>query len=130
MESISKKSGEGIFAVEAKAIICGVDIAVVFAGGDRKHIGAVALGVPRPSLADEETNSASSSVICAVGHKEDLLARQASLILAANLNCRVAVTVGLHVDNANLEIINILTKNFDETLQAINNELMQKKDSY
>lgn len=112
-------AGNGQYIVEAVVIKCGTDLAVTIAGGEAYHIGASALATPRPSLTGEDKISASASVICAVGHKEDLLARQAALDLASEFNCRVNVTVGLHIDHATAADINELEINYKEVLKEI-----------
>ncbi|MBN2247186.1 MAG: hypothetical protein JW733_00655 [Coriobacteriia bacterium] len=92
--------GDARTRVEAVVVSCGPDVSVCFGGGEGPHIGAVALGIPRPSLMDHSAPSASASVLCVTGHKEDELAREAALKLATTLGCRVSVSVGLHVDDA------------------------------
>ncbi len=82
------------------AISMGQDLCVALYGGDRPHIGAVAISQPRPSLADPAVRSATTSVVAVLGHKEDMLARQVSARLAAALGVVVAVTCGIHVDAA------------------------------
>jgi hypothetical protein len=56
------------------AISMGEDLCVALYGGDRPHIGAVAISQPRPSLADPAVASATTSVVAVLGHKEDMLA--------------------------------------------------------
>lgn len=112
-------AGDGKHIVEAVVIQCGTDLAVTIGGGEAYHIGASALATPRPSLTGEEKTSASASVICAVGHKEDLLARQAALDLASAFNCRVNVTVGLHIDHATAADIQELEINYKRVLEDI-----------
>lgn len=90
--------GTGVHKVEAAVCICGTDVVVVIGGGTAYHIGAVALGIPRPSLADSSQVSASVSVLCVTGHKEDGLARKAARKIAAATNCRVTVVAGIHID--------------------------------
>lgn len=82
------------------AIPMGEDLCVALYGGDRPHIGAVAISQPRPSLADPAARSSTTSVVAVPGHKEDILARQVSARLAAALNVVVSVTCGIHVDAA------------------------------
>ncbi|NMC49589.1 MAG: hypothetical protein GYA47_09210 [Desulfovibrio sp.] len=82
------------------AIAMGEDLCVALYGGDRPHIGAVAISQPRPSLADPAVGSATTSVVAVLGHKEDMLARQVSARLAAALGAVVSVTCGIHVDGA------------------------------
>ena len=70
MKHFNIKAGEKQYIVEADVIICGKDLNVCIGGGEVQHIGASALAIPRKSLANEEKNSASASVICVVGHKD------------------------------------------------------------
>jgi hypothetical protein len=77
----------------------GEDMLVAIWGGDRPHIGAVAAAQPRPSLKDQNRVSATASVFCYVGHKEDVIAKEAAERLSAALNSNVTVTVGIHWEN-------------------------------
>jgi hypothetical protein len=60
------------------AVRSGDDVVVVLGGGERPHIGALAVAIPRPSLADPEQTSSTSSVITLLGHKDDELYRYRS----------------------------------------------------
>jgi len=111
--------GQAPYVVEAIVTLCGTDIAVNIGGGLIPHIGAVALATSRPSLKSDGNISATASVICISGHKEDMLARTAALHLASEFNTVVLVSVGLHVDNATSEDIKCLNKNFDLLLTRI-----------
>lgn len=111
--------GTGEYLLEATAVRCGDDLTVVIGGGERQHIGAVAVGVPRPSLKNTNMVSSSASVICLTAHKEDMLARSAALLLARLTEHTVTVTVGLHIDDASVEAIAVLEKNFKELLEQI-----------
>jgi hypothetical protein len=120
--SVHKVSyGQDKYLVEAQTVTCGGDISVIIGGGTHYHIGAAALAVPRASLADPNIISASASVICVTGHKDDDLARNAALRLAKDLNRIVTVSVGLHVDEASKDDIKILLKNFDAVIDKVIN---------
>jgi len=93
------KTNEGAYDLEASVRLIGQDLLVAIWGGEKPHIGAVAIAQPRPSLKDPEITSATASVICLPGHKEDELAKAVSEILAAALNTPVVVTAGIHWDN-------------------------------
>jgi hypothetical protein len=80
------------------AMPLGEDISVAICGGERGHIGAVAVSQPRPSLADPERVSSTTSVITLLGHKEDELARQVAGQLAQKLGVTVTVACGIHID--------------------------------
>lgn len=119
MKTINSKVGHGVHTVEATATICGKDINICIGGGDTYHIGAVALGVPRPSLADSERISASASVLCVTSHKDDEIAREAALRFAARFATRVSVTCGLHIDDASEADINLLYENYINLLDQL-----------
>ncbi|MFQ5533418.1 MAG: hypothetical protein ACE5EM_01155 [Sphingomonadales bacterium] len=93
----STETGDHDVSAHARKI--GEDVLVAIWGGDKPHIGAVAAAQPRPSLDDRTRTSASTSVICFVGHKEDDLAKHAAQTLASALKVRVVVTAGIHWDN-------------------------------
>lgn len=111
--------GAGEYLLEAVAVRCGDDLTVVIGGGEKQHIGAVAVGVPRPSLQNASIVSSSASVICLTAHKEDMLARSAALLLARLTENTVTVTVGLHIDDASAEAIAVLEQNFKELLEQV-----------
>ena len=105
------KTNEGTYDLEASVRLIGQDLLVAIWGGEKPHIGAVAAAQPRPSLKDPEITSATASVICLPGHKEDELAKAVSEILAAALNTSVVVTAGIHWDNISKEGIQKVIEN-------------------
>ncbi len=104
--------------VTLQAITVGHDYTVIVSGGEQAHIGACAVAQPRPSLENPNNNSASTSVICVLGHKEDLLAHHIAQTLAARLNCVVCVNCGIHIDNASKQQI--------QTIQQLVSALMAR----
>lgn len=128
MKMITLTAGQKPHDIMACVILCGNDLAVVIGGGDTKHIGAVALGSSRPSLRTADEISSSASVLCRVGHKDDLPAREAALKLASRFNTNVAVTVGLHIDDASGGDIELLQQNFAEVLGKIEAWLLTIKE--
>ncbi len=76
----------------------GRDLAVTLCGGDRAHIGAVAVSQSRPSLEPGGATSATTSVIALLGHKEDDLARTLAARFSARLDAVVTVACGIHMD--------------------------------
>lgn len=102
---------EGRYDLEAAVRSIGEDLLVAVWGGERPHIGAVAVAQPRPSLKDPTVTSSTASVFCIVGHKEDDLAKSVSEILAATLNTRVVVTAGIHWDDMRAADIEVVIEN-------------------
>lgn len=119
MNPIHITAGTGIHQVEITTILCGPDLNVCILGGTHPHIGASALGLPRPSLKDAKIRSASVSVLTVVAHKEDELAREAAHKLAAAFGCTVSVQAGLHIDHAAAGDIQLLWENYETALKEL-----------
>ena len=112
----------GRVALRLTAIVIGKDLAVALDGGDRPHIGAVAVSQPRPSLEDPAQVSASTSVITLAGHKEDLLARSLAAHMAAQLDSVVTVACGIHLDR----ITGAELRDVQELAEALVEDLLVK----
>jgi hypothetical protein len=89
----------GRLQLQLAAVPMGRDLCVTLAGGDRPHIGAVALSQGRPSLTGNGSKSATTSVLALPGHKEDDLARALARSLATSLDASVCVACGIHLDD-------------------------------
>ncbi len=111
LNNFKVRTDEGAYDIEARVTFIGQDILVAIWGGDKPHIGAVSIASPRPSLKDPDITSATASVICLPGHKEDELAKSASQALASALNTNVVVTAGMHWDNLDEEGIRSVIQN-------------------
>ena len=85
------------FTIEACCTKMGDDYLLSIWGG-KAHIGAVAMAQPRDSLQDPSRRSATASVFCYVGHKEDQLVKEVSERMAGELDAKVVVAAGLHWD--------------------------------
>jgi hypothetical protein len=113
------KTEEDSYNLSAGVRLIGEDVLVAIWGGEKPHIGAVAVAQPRPSLKDPEVTSATASVICFVGHKEDELAKASAEILAAALNTPVVVTAGIHWDNLDPKDIRRIIQNSEILVEMI-----------
>ena len=91
---------EDRFQVHLTAMQCGKDWNVLLIGGEKHHVGAIALGVPGYIDEDRSRPTVSVSSLCVTGHKDDELARMAAEELVKNLAARVVVVVGIHLDKA------------------------------
>lgn len=109
---------EGGFLVEAFWQRLGNDYLLTVWGGEA-HIGAVAMAQPRPSLADPSRLSATASVFCYVGHKEDEVVKEVSERLAAALEAKVVVAAGLHWDDLEPEGIKQVLRNVQALVDII-----------
>ena len=123
-------TNEGSYDLSASVRLIGADVLVAIWGGEKPHIGAVAVAQPRPSLKDPDVTSASASVICLVGHKEDELAKAAAEILAAALNTRVVVTAGIHWDNLDPQGIQRIIQNSEILVDMILTRIVVNTSSH
>ena len=94
--------GDQPYQVHFKALFVGDDLVITLGGGEKPHVGAVAVSIPRPSLENESKTSSSTSVFTMVGHKEDDLAKSLAGKISAELGKNVVLTTGVHVDNISL----------------------------
>ncbi|WP_425060435.1 hypothetical protein [Sporomusa carbonis] len=102
--------------INLRAIPMGSQWNVAITGG-KAHIGAVALGIPRSSLADPGQASASVSVLTVTGHIDDEVARPAAHFLAKALKQIVVVSCGIHYDKITAEDILVVKKLVQEILE-------------
>ena len=105
------QAGADPYQIQIRALLIGDDLVVVVGGGTHPHVGAVAVSISRPSLADSRLTSASTSVYALVGYKEDDLAKTMSQEIASTLQKKTVMTVGIHVDGISPEGIKIVKNN-------------------
>ena len=124
MKVLQFETGIGIHKVDAVVIFCGKNVSVVIGGGDTPHIGAASVASPRESLKKDGNISATASVLCVMGHKDDMPARQAALRLSSVLNTTVCVSAGLHIDNPTHDDFVQIQKNFDDLVELLVSKLL------
>jgi hypothetical protein len=116
---IRAAAGIGLHEATAIAVATGAGVTVSLTGGQRPHVGAVGLGIPRPGLRDPQATSASSSVLTVTGHRDDALAKPLAEIVASRLGQVSVVVVGLHIDNATSEDIAQMTENARQAVERL-----------
>ncbi len=95
----------GRIRVTLQAIRMGGDLLVAIHGGDRPHIGAVAVSHPRPGCTVDGLPGATTSVIALPCHREDQLARDAAQRITAGTGAVASVSCGIHLDDITPEEI-------------------------
>ena len=105
------KTDKEAYNIEAFVKEVGQDLLVAMWGGERPHIGAVAVAQPRPSLKDNKLRSATASVFCYPGHKDDIVAKEAAEKISSALNTNVTVSAGIHWDDIDEEGIKTVIEN-------------------
>lgn len=113
------KTGKGKWQLAAKVMRIGQDLMVWIGGGERPHIGAVAMALSRPSLRDPQRQSSTASVFTYPGHKEDIIVKEASERLASALGGHVVVCAGAHWENLDPEGIQMVLENASRLVSKI-----------
>jgi len=114
MRRFDLSSEGGRYQIHATAMLIGDDLLVAIWGGTKPHIGAMAVALPRPSIADPQITSSTSSVFTLLGHKEDEVVKMVSERLSAQLERNVVVTAGIHWDDLPEEAIEEIVQNCRE----------------
>jgi len=111
--------GSPPYKVEAEVKLIGSDLLVALYGGNKPHIGSIAVSHPRPSLKDKKQISSTSSVYNFLGHKDGVVAQRMSESLSASLNKKVVVVAGIHIDRITQKGIEKIIENCDKLAQEI-----------
>ncbi len=107
--------GTGKYEVRLEIIRHDEGLTAVLTGGEKTHVGAVVLALPRQSLTGEGS-SCDLYVLPVPGHKDDVVARPAAEALCTALNEPVCVSAGIHMDNASGEDIAAFKAACDEAV--------------
>ena len=96
-------AGRGRLRLRLRALFMGADLCILLDGGDRPHIGAVALmpdatEVRHADQVDQEDPAALALEL--PGHREGDLARRMAQELGQTLGHAVTVVCGIHMDAA------------------------------
>jgi len=126
MRRFDLSSERGQYQIHATAVLIGEDLLVAIWGGTKPHIGAVAVALPRPSIADPQITSSTSSVFTLLGHKEDEVVKMVSERLSARLEKNVVVTAGIHWDHLPEEAVQEIVQNCRELADEIQAKIIQE----
>jgi hypothetical protein len=111
--------GKDKYKVKLVAIKSGEDLTIIISGGEKPHIGTIAVSIPRPSLKDSNKVSASTSVFTLTGHKEDELSKQIAENITKITKKVTVVIVGLHIEKATSKDVECLIKNTQKVVSKL-----------
>jgi hypothetical protein len=111
-KTIELTESAGRLTVHLSAQPIGSDWNIAIYGGDRPHIGAVAVVSQRQSC----------SLVCLPGHKEGDMAKRFATALADSVNATVCVSCGIHLDDISSEEINQVLAMADRFLSVLKNK--------
>jgi len=122
-ETVNISKCEGRIDVHLSGCFIGDDLQVSIFGGDRPHIGAVAVSYRHPSLKDRQIDDVTTSVLAITGHKEDVLARNAAHRIAAETGLTTSVNCGIHLEQISedeiLIVMDLVEQLVDELIALI-----------
>ena len=101
--------GEGKYKVFLEKKEIGTDLIYILGGGERSHIGGLAICEPGKS----------PQVIRLEGHYDDIVLKPIAEAACKKYNKKVAAIGGVHVDNASQDEIDLLVKNCKELVKCI-----------
>jgi len=116
-------AGAGKLAVTGTLTITDGGGVLQLYGGTHEHVGSVTVSVPRPSLADNDRTSVTSSVINLPSHKEEFLGRPAAEMLAVALEKPVVCVAGIHIDGATDDELKLMAKYSEEVIRMLMEKL-------
>ncbi len=116
---VTGSAGVGRLCVHGVLTATEDGLVVSLAGGERPHVGAVAVAVPYDSPRHPGKTRASTSVLALTGHRDDEVARPLAELVAHRTGQVAVVAVGLHVDSASPEEIVALTENARQALEDL-----------
>lgn len=97
--------GDGRYLLNASVARVGADLTVTIYGGERPHVGAVAVAY---TGADNEV---ALKLVEVGSHREGAVVEPAALRLARALNCTVIVSAGMHWDQIDRHGIDTVLEN-------------------
>lgn len=112
-------AGRGRHRVWGTAFLSHGGLTVTLVGGEVPHIGAVAVSIPRASLANARRRSATTSVFTLAGHKEDEIARPLAAELARTLDRTTVVIAGVHIRRAGATDLAKVFENAGRAMEVI-----------
>ncbi|MDR2295636.1 MAG: hypothetical protein LBD95_02465 [Clostridiales Family XIII bacterium] len=95
--------GEAPLRVELLICAAGDDVQLYIGGGERSHIGGVAVSLPRESLDGSGRASCTTSVYNLLGHKDDGPAVMFAEAFCEKFACVAVASAGIHLDGARPE---------------------------
>jgi hypothetical protein len=109
-EEVKVTYGEGRYHIEISSVVTGDGISITITGGEKPHIGGVALSVPRRSLGGEKV-SCDTWVMPVPGHKDTEVAVPVAEMVSRETGRTVAVAAGIHIDRAEERELRTLVEN-------------------
>lgn len=119
MKQICVSAGKEKYKITLVAVATMDGLIVSLVGGEKPHIGAVAISIPRPSLKNSSKFSVTTSIFTIPAHKDDELAKPVAERLAKEFTQTVVVIAGVHIDRASDDDIRKLVYNSEQAVKKL-----------
>jgi len=128
-EELKQSYGEDRYIINMIAIVTLDGISLTVTGGEKPHVGAMAMSVPRRT-AGEDKLSCDTWVTPRSGHKDDQAAALIARQVCMETRQTTAVVAGIHIDQAQAEEIEQLLENSRQAARLLSiriNEMMENQ---
>lgn len=102
--------GEGRYVILASALVTGDGVSVTICGGEKPHVGGMAMSVPRDGL-QKIPPVCDTWIVPRPHHRDAELASMVSTMICQATGFCTAVVAGVHIDGAEPREIDILMEN-------------------
>lgn len=96
----------------------GRDFTLAVWGGAAPHVGSTVMAIARPSLSGNGV-SATSSVLNALGHKDEAVARRFAEAVAKEKRCTAVCSCGIHIDALTVEQLRAVEEGCERLLSRV-----------
>jgi len=121
--NINSTIGELKYKILGYLLYTNSSISLNILGGDKPHIGSIIISYPRASLKYKNQTSVTTSTHNICGHKDDELGKPIAEMFAREFNLTTVVVIGIHIDNATNDEINMILKNTNHMANELLNKL-------
>lgn len=124
LEEIKVSYGEGRYKIHISSVVTSDGISVTITGGEKPHVGGVALCVPRPGRSGGKI-SCDMWVSPVPGHKDTEVAVPVAEMVCLETGQTTAVVTGIHIDNAEEREIRVLVENSRQAARLLIEQIRQ-----
>ncbi|PKM80229.1 MAG: hypothetical protein CVU89_14685 [Firmicutes bacterium HGW-Firmicutes-14] len=121
-KEIKVSYGEGRSRIDLVSVITSDGLSLTITGGEKPHVGGVAVSVPRKSLSSDEI-SCDTWISPVPGHKDTEVAGPVSAMICRETGQTTAVVAGIHIANPGEHEIRQLVENSREAARLLLEQL-------
>ena len=105
METIVSYQEARPYAIRVAVMEVGEELVAVIEGGEKPHVGSVAVAIPHSSRRDPNATSSTVSLYNVTGHRDDRLSSALADLISRTFSRTTVVLAGIHLEDARDEDI-------------------------